>query len=957
MFSTINTPSLGKRRKHGPPPHQHTRLKTGLTRTLALSLAALFLLCASPALAGVDVEYTEATPNLQTEKPVDLDKVPANSVYPGTKDAPSASGNTVTINYSTKDDPAWILGGLSATENVTGNTIHVNSVKNANAITIAGGYTQDGPRVISGNIVNVNTAIGDGTQATNAVYGGYYNGTLSYGAPGAAVRANIVNISTDANLNKVNIVGGYGDGSKTQIDSNIINIDGNAKIILGSQFAGGHSGSDGGSAYDNKVNISGKAFIDAAGSSDVHGARIVASSESLEAYNNSITFSEGARASENVSIYGARSAGGAAYNNRVVISSVFDTEVAVGAYVYGAVSAGNVYDNSVLINAENAYLTGYVYGGSATSNSDAFNNTVTLAGSIKVSNVGSIVTGGQTINGNATGNTLHISENATALNAMGGNSTGTGNANKNTVHIGGDAIVTQVHGGAAASGDANNNTVYIYGNASISGALYGGFTTGGNANNNTVIISGTPNLSMASILGGYNNAIFLKDGNTLNVVNFKGKETGGVNVKAIDGFENYNFVIGEEMAGGGEVLKTGNSAVDLTGANIAVNFSKGAPLASGTEIKLFSNAINTEASILDQSQSAVRGITVQYGYHLEQEGTNPLSLVIDQTKANPRAKALSMGRVASALLLNQGADLLADAGMGDAMRNALAAGPGALAAFTGMAYSHMKQETGSDVTSNGFNMLAGLAGIFNLGYDSSNPFATLLAGIFVEFGLGSYDSSNSFSGLASVDGDGDTEHYGLGVMARFDSLQGALSGAYVEASLRLGRVKTDFSSSDLRDSDTGEKADYDSSASYYGAHLGLGYQFDLTEQDNLDFYAKYFWTRQGSDSVRVADDKVKFDTYNSHRVRVGARYTHQTDFGLAPFAGLAYEYEFDGKAKASSYGLSLDAPKTKGGTAIIEAGARYQHNNWSNLSLDAAIRGHIGKRDGVSANLGVRYTF
>ena len=255
----------------------------------------------------------------------------------------------------------------------------------------------------------------------------------------------------------------------------------------------------------------------------------------------------------------------------------------------------------------------------------------------------------------------------------------------------------------------------------------------------------------------------------------------------------------------------------------------------------------------------------------------------------------------------------------------------------------------------GFSLMAGLA------WNRRTDYGTLLLGAFFEAGWGNYDSHNSFSGFASVKGDGDTEYYGGGVLGRFDFNTAGPGAIYAEASFRAGWAETDFSSADLRDGITGEKADYDSGAAYYGAHLGLGYLWNITDAARLDLYTKYFWTHQDGDSVTVADDPVRFKSSDSHRWRGGARFSHTlgTDCGLTvtPYIGAAYEHEFDGEAKAAAYGHAIDAPDLEGGTGIGELGLSFSPSAGSGLSLDLGVQGYTGVREGVTGSLQLKWEF
>ena len=92
----------------------------------------------------------------------------------------------------------------------------------------------------------------------------------------------------------------------------------------------------------------------------------------------------------------------------------------------------------------------------------------------------------------------------------------------------------------------------------------------------------------------------------------------------------------------------------------------------------------------------------------------------------------------------------------------------------------------------GISILTGLA------WSRQTDIGTLLLAAFFEGGWGNYDSHNSFSNAASVGGSGDTEYLGGGLLGRLDFAPLGPGNAYAEASLRLGRVKTDFFSDDMR---------------------------------------------------------------------------------------------------------------------------------------------------------------
>jgi outer membrane autotransporter protein len=181
---------------------------------------------------------------------------------------------------------------------------------------------------------------------------------------------------------------------------------------------------------------------------------------------------------------------------------------------------------------------------------------------------------------------------------------------------------------------------------------------------------------------------------------------------------------------------------------------------------------------------------------------------------------------------------------------------------------------------------------------------------------------------------------------------------YADASARVGRVKTDFSSRDF-DGANGARTKYDSTSNYYGAHAGLGYLLKLDGQSTLDLSARYLWTRQASDSVRLSSgDPLKFARADSSRTRLGARFAWAATERITPYVGAYYDHEFDGKAKGSTTdGLRIDSPSLKGDTGIAEIGFSMQPAKGSPLSLEAGIQGFTGKREGVMGGVVARNTF
>ncbi|HDU8656066.1 TPA: hypothetical protein RG711_003645, partial [Morganella morganii subsp. morganii] len=74
-------------------------------------------------------------------------------------------------------------------------------------------------------------------------------------------------------------------------------------------------------------------------------------------------------------------------------------------------------------------------------------------------------------------------------------------------------------------------------------------------------------------------------------------------------------------------------------------------------------------------------------------------------------------------------------------------------------------------------------------------------------------------------------------------------------------------------------------------------------------------------------------------------------------AGLGYEYEFDGKAKATTYGYDIAAPGVQGSTAVLTLGSTVKPLAAQPLSVDFNVSGYTGKRDGVGGSIKFSYAF
>ncbi|MDR0239135.1 MAG: hypothetical protein LBI88_02750, partial [Deltaproteobacteria bacterium] len=67
--------------------------------------------------------------------------------------------------------------------------------------------------------------------------------------------------------------------------------------------------------------------------------------------------------------------------------------------------------------------------------------------------------------------------------------------------------------------------------------------------------------------------------------------------------------------------------------------------------------------------------------------------------------------------------------------------------------------------------------------------------------------------------------------------------------------------------------------------------------------------------------------------------------------------EFDGRARATTYGYDIRRPDLTGGTGIGELGLTLKPSKTVPLSFDLGVQGYVGKREGVTGSLQARFEF
>ena len=313
------------------------------------------------------------------------------------------------------------------------------------------------------------------------------------------------------------------------------------------------------------------------------------------------------------------------------------------------------------------------------------------------------------------------------------------------------------------------------------------------------------------------------------------------------------------------------------------------------------------------------------------DSPDPKPVVQEQTHKTVMAMAAGMAVLAAGNEhIGKAVDGLAD------MANR---GEDGASTFASVGGGASRSETGSHVTANTWNALAAIGGKKDLGKSSVEY------GIFGEYGKGSYTLHS-----AAGRGDGDAHYAGGGLLAKWVSG----SNVYAEASFHMGRMSD--STTDLLYDGAGNGYGYNKHANYYGGHVGIGRVFRYENGRNLDVYGKYFHMKRDGMNFTAGEDVYSLDSVTSSVLRVGARYG-ATDKKWNWYGGLAYEYEFDGRAEGTVNGNAIRAAGVKGSSVRGEIGLRMFAGQVSPWQADISLYGYAGKRRGAGGSVSVAYTF
>ena len=894
------------------------------------------------------------------------------SVYGGYSAAEgTVNGNDVSI-FDSGSVTGNVLGGYSRS---------VNSNVIGNTVTISGGTVRDiyGGQSGKGNALNNSVTLDGAASQANVIYGGRVE-------QGTARENAVVMKNGSVTLG---IFGGIATADGGQAQDNHVTMSGGA---VGEHLIGGYVQNGSGAATGNSVIFNGGSVTE-----NVNGGRSV----NGPAQNNSVTMTNGSAkwllggysnsgdvSGNSVNVSGGESNSGSATGNIVSISGGTVQSNVNGGFV--ASGSGKATGNIVNISGNADLSTATVAGG--ISSSDAFTgNTLNKNSDAAVHIARNFASVNFGYSGNANIGELDSTPTGSALSGV------TVNTNANNVSIGSDTNI-----GSGTNTIGNKGTLLLSGNGTYTNdwTLSGAGSAIATDNNNTLsgVLSGNGGLTKTGAgtltLSGtntYTGMTTVRSGTlalgselTSNQLTLYGGtvfDRGSHNHSLDNGILSVNGVNGQSAMYKGD-LSARNATLnfispvhptqpllrvtgdaDVSGSAYNVGLAGSTSLASGSTLTLLevdpdktltANNLQRGNGIVQIGSTVAHDITVDVNLDPTTRRLNALTAQVSPGRATDQSKALSEGFLGGLALNLQGADLVAGRGMDSAVRASSGTDDAerhGFAGFGALSGGSLRYNTGSHLDMNSLSLLTGLA----WGIDLAPGRLTL--GAFFEYGNGSYDTHNSFTNAASVDGDGNAYYLGGGILARMDFVNTGPGRFYAEASGRAGKTHNEYDSSDLRDA-AGRKADYDSSSPYYGLHFGTGYVWNINDAATLDLYGKYFWTRQQGDSVGLSTgEHLSFDDINSSRLRFGGRFAYILNEHVAPYIGAAWEHEFDGKARARTNGFDIDAPNLRGNTGIGELGLSLTPSADLPLTVDLGVQGYTGKHEGVTGSLMVKWEF
>ena len=371
----------------------------------------------------------------------------------------------------------------------------------------------------------------------------------------------------------------------------------------------------------------------------------------------------------------------------------------------------------------------------------------------------------------------------------------------------------------------------------------------------------------------------------------------------------------------------------------SISFAGGTELQTGDSMTFIEgDNLGIQEGNVDVADTFTAGVAaVGTGEMSVGDDGNTLSYTLTEVSRNTQTDLIAENRAVAAAFVNQGADIAADS-----LRLLDDGYHFGMQTFGAVYGNRSTYDVASNIKINGWSEIAGFGNIHEV------KGGRLAWGVFYENGTGNYRTWNTFNN-EMFRGDGSLLYNGGGAAVRLTKD----SGMYYEASLRAGTLSSSMSNA-VKDGD-GNSYGFDSDSTYWGAHVGAG-KLIQRGSGQWDIYGKYFHTDIDGDSFEMGGDRFSFDDVTSDRLRLGARYTADTDKAWSLYCGAAYEYEFSGGSHMKAGQFEAPEQSLQGSTVFGEIGTVWGRKD-SPWSMDVNLRGCAGEREGFSGMVQLAYAF
>lgn len=647
---------------------------------------------------------------------------------------------------------------------------------------------------------------------------------------------------------------------------------------------------------------------------------------------------------------GGSSATGDVYGNRMIVRNANLNSFEI---IVAGSTVGNVFNNvSDFYDVSNISFIdgGYAYGG----NGNVYKNILNFHSGT----VGGLH-GGHSNNGTSYENFVNIY--GGTVGEAGAGYSDLGNVEENHLNIFDGVINGNAYGGLTSyagrggSGNAIGNFMNISG-GTINGTIYGGWAPGGKAENNEINIYGNPNLVDAILIAGKGASDSDVYNNTLKI------HTTNLTVKDIGGFENLNFYLPASTVANDTILIVTNPTQKISN-NIYVFKDKALNLNNDDTVTLITTTDETNGLILgevqptDENDSDYLKITKVYST------SNPnvvQSLTInakDITNITPDKEdekikmststsdggehigstIFNQGVADSVSLLDSGTDRLLEWPPPEGLDYLNSSPTAGFDPFVGIGGSKLEIDTG-----NGTKLKTKNAGInFGMTRYLKNRHGIFIIAPVIDYGQDSYESTLDDANLTQ--GNGHSKYLMGGLIAR----QACVNGMYYEASLRGGKIKTDFHSDNFLVNSVPTSASYEASTPCFAGHLRIGWRNHISPKNILDVYGMYSLNHiKGFKTTVSTGEDYSFSSVNSGRMRLGARLTRELRERESVYSSISFIHEFTGTTTGEYMGMSNQRTGLKGSAGLIELGWQVKPAKNSATMIDTSISCWVGDRRG-----------